>query len=381
VYLGTGNADVLLAQNIVARNRAITGGGGIVGWAEGAPLINNTIVENDAPLGSGLTLIELLGNTLMANNIVFTRNNQAAVYCASPMNPGTFRFNNVFSAQTSAYGGFCGNQTNSNGNISADPKFVDERAANYRLRLTSPSIDAGSNSEPGVPPTDFDGNPRIIEGDGNGLAVIDMGAYEFNTNPVANAGPDQTVTCDASCLAAVLLDGRASSDPNGDQLTFTWTGPFGTASGPTPSVSLPKGQNEITLTVSDPAGHTSSDSVVITVIDLTPPAITAATASPAVLIQANHQMVPVTVAVSATDNCDRSVTCRIVSVTSNEPVEGLGDGDTAPDWEITGTLTLNLRAERSGKGTGRVYTIAVECTDSSNNKSTSTVAVNVPRNN
>ena len=60
-------------------------------------------------------------------------------------------------------------------------------------------------------------------------------------------------------------------------------------------------------------------------------------------------MVPINVSPSVSD-CDSGVTCRIVSVTSNEPVEGLGDGDTSPDWVIT----VNLRAERSAHGTGRV---------------------------
>ena len=62
----------------------------------------------------------------------------------------------------------------------------------------------------------------------------------------------------------------------------------------------------------------------------------------------NHKMVPVTVAVAATDNCD--LTCQIIKVTSNEPVNGYGDGNAAPDWIITGYLTVKLTAERSGKG-------------------------------
>ena len=82
---------------------------------------------------------------------------------------------------------------------------------------------------------------------------------------------------------------------------------------------------------------------------------------------------------TVTDNCDSSVMCRIISVTSNEPIKGLGDGDKSPDWVITGNLTVDLRAERSAKGTGRWYTITVECTDSSGNRSTNYVQVSVPR--
>lgn len=62
-------------------------------------------------------------------------------------------------------------------------------------------------------------------------------------------------------------------------------------------------------------------------------------------------MVPMTVSVSVTDACDVNVAnrCKIISVTSNEPINGLGDGNTTPDYQITGNLALNFRAERSGK--------------------------------
>jgi hypothetical protein len=73
------------------------------------------------------------------------------------------------------------------------------------------------------------------------------------------------------------------------------------------------------------------------------------------------------------------VACRIVLVSSNEPIAGTGGGDLSPDWEISGDLTVRLRAERSPKGDGRVYTITVRCSDAAGNAATSTVAVTVPR--
>ncbi len=117
----------------------------------------------------------------------------------------------------------------------------------------------------------------------------------------------------------------------------------------------------------------------VTVIDFTPPVISAISARPNVLWPPNHKMASVSVAVSASDNCDTAPVCRITSVSSDEPENGRGDGDTAPDWQITGNLTLNLRAERSGTGNGRIYTIAVTCTDTSGNPSIRNVAVNVPK--
>jgi len=87
-------------------------------------------------------------------------------------------------------------------------------------------------------------------------------------------------------------------------------------------------------------------------------------------------MVDVTVNYNATDNCV-AVNC-VLSVTSNEPINGLGDGDTSPDWEIVDAHQVRLRSERSGTGTGRVYTITITCTDGVGNVSTSTVTVSVP---
>jgi hypothetical protein len=90
-------------------------------------------------------------------------------------------------------------------------------------------------------------------------------------------------------------------------------------------------------------------------------------------------MIPVAVGVAVTDACDAAVANRwIVSVTSNEPANGLNDGNTAPDYQITGDLALNLRAERSDTGSGRTYTVGVACADPSGNSSTNTVAVKVP---
>ena len=111
--------------------------------------------------------------------------------------------------------------------------------------------------------------------------------------------------------------------------------------------------------------------------DVTPPVVTSLSASPNTLWPPNHKLVAVRVSVSATDNCS-GVRCRIVRVTSDEPVNGLGDGNTAPDWVITGDVTVKLRAERAGPGDGRVYTIYVECRDAAGNTTVRTTRVVVP---
>jgi hypothetical protein len=89
-------------------------------------------------------------------------------------------------------------------------------------------------------------------------------------------------------------------------------------------------------------------------------------------------MVSIDVDVRATDACCPT-TWKIVSVTSNEPVNGRGDGNTQPDWVIRGDHGLSLRAERAGGGSGRIYTVVVEAKDCAGNLSeTKTVKVIVP---
>lgn len=113
------------------------------------------------------------------------------------------------------------------------------------------------------------------------------------------------------------------------------------------------------------------------IFDTEPPTITSVTASPNLLWPVNHRMVPVQVTVAATDSSGIA-SCKIVSVSCNEPANAPGSGQTSPDWQITGDLTVNLRAERLGPGSGRIYTIKVQCTDTSCNTSTATVTVTVP---
>ena len=227
-------------------------------------------------------------------------------------------------------------------------------------------------------------NSGLIVGHGALPSGLDHGflltPVDPNEPPTADAGANKTVECTGFSGAPVTLDGSASDDPDGDILTFTWTGANGPLQGPTPTPILPLGTYEFTLTVDDGNGGTDTDTVIVTVEDTAPPTINSLTVSPSTLWPPNHNIADVVVTVDVFDLCDTGASCQIVSVTSNEPDSGLGNGDRAGDIEITGDLTVRLRAERSGNGTGRIYTLVVECTDAQANTTQQSVTVTAPKN-
>ena len=140
--------------------------------------------------------------------------------------------------------------------------------------------------------------------------------------------------------------------------------------------TFPLGTTTVQCTATDTHNNTAHGSFTVTVRDTTPPTIVSITANPSSLWPPNHKMVAVTVTVIASDLVDPHPTSHIISITSNEAINGNGDGNTSPDWEITGPLTANIRAERAG-GTDRVYTITIETTDFSGNAAHGTVTVTV----
>jgi uncharacterized repeat protein (TIGR01451 family) len=125
----------------------------------------------------------------------------------------------------------------------------------------------------------------------------------------------------------------------------------------------------------DPANNTATVSVTAS---NPPPAIGPVSVSAPQLWPPNHRMVDVGVDYTVTDNCGPLT--NTIGVSSSDPVNGLGDGDTAPDWEVVDASRVWLRAERSGTGPRRVYTLTVTSTDSSGASSSRTATVFVPRN-
>jgi hypothetical protein len=108
-----------------------------------------------------------------------------------------------------------------------------------------------------------------------------------------------------------------------------------------------------------------------------PPICTSAVPSTKSLWPPNHKLATVSVQ-GVTDPNNDPVTIKITAITQDEPVNGLGDGDTAPDGLGVGTAQAQLRQERSGTGNGRVYAIWFQADDSSGGTCTGKVSVGVP---
>ena len=217
-------------------------------------------------------------------------------------------------------------------------------------------------------------NVSLIVTDNEGLPSVSDSAIVAirDTTPPTLVGvpSDETVECDEVPLPAnvtatdmcdpnvipsfgeIRIDGSCVDNYT---LTRTWTGV-------------------------DDCGHSSNAVQTITVQDTTPPIIETVAASPNALWPPNHKMVNVNVSVTATDNCNPNPVCTILDVNVNEPANGIGDGNTDQDWFITGDLTVDLRAERSGKGDGRIYTIIISCIDGCGNSSIGTTPVMVQHN-
>jgi len=216
-------------------------------------------------------------------------------------------------------------------------------------------------------------------GDEVQIVVVDA-----NQAPTANAGSDQTVDEGAT----VTLNATASADADGDRLAYSWVQVSGPvvqlvdADGPQPHFTAPAvgatGASLVfQLIVGDASAASQPDTVTITVRDANqPPSCGLAQASPSLVWPPNHKLVSIAVR-GVSDPDDPDVRISITGVIQDEPLNGLGDGDTTPDAVLQGGSAL-LRAERSGLGTGRIYTVTFSATDTRGAACTGTIAVCVP---
>jgi len=173
-------ADARILQNLIYGNIAGQGSGVYAFVPSGAsPLfVNNTIVGSaSAPQGSAVYMTGFDDQVQFVNNLLIGPRTSNAVYCDNSYDqtPPAFIDSDAFSVNGTGLLGTCSLESSLNGNISVDPRFVNT----YHLRAGSPVIDIGDNAAPSLPATDLAHGQRIINGNNEPVAVVDLGAYEF----------------------------------------------------------------------------------------------------------------------------------------------------------------------------------------------------------
>ena len=206
--------------------------------------------------------------------------------------------------------------------------------------------------QPSQPWVSFAGGP-------GGQPLGDAPKFIGVNPPVAQC---QDVSIQA-CSAPQADVNNGTFDPDGDAFSVEQT----------PAGPYPLGTTRVTLRAIDALGLSSSCQANVQVFDKTPPSLSAVSASPSSLWPPNKRMIGVALTVSAADGCTGNVsnTCRVVAISGD-------DSATSADWRITGALTAELRADRTGQGSGRTYTLVVRCTDGSGNTADASASVVVP---
>lgn len=196
VYLGGRIQNNLLVGNRAVQSTGLAGlGGGIYCMVTTSAvatvhLAHNTLVGNTASdfLGErggalAISLVPPATNLVIANNILAANSSGIFQLLTTPMSPVTLLRNTLFNSGSN-YINLAAGPTD----LSQDPRFRDAANGDYRLRADSPCIDAGSAAL--ALTADLDGLPRPLDGNQDGAATPDLGAFEF-LNPEADSDGDQ----------------------------------------------------------------------------------------------------------------------------------------------------------------------------------------------
>jgi len=155
--LGGGLAGCMgeISNCLIADNTATVQGGGLNNC--GVRIINCTIANNSAPTGGGIKVCD--GSII---NCIIWGNGADALDISSTPNYS------------------CYPEASGNGNIAADPCFVDGANGDYHLQAVSPCIDAGTSSSLwSMADAGLEGKDRVLDGNLDSVEKVDMGAYEY----------------------------------------------------------------------------------------------------------------------------------------------------------------------------------------------------------
>lgn len=234
-------------------------------------------------------------------------------------------------------------------------------------------------------------NAGSFDPDGEGVTLTQSpaGPYTLGTTNVGLTIVDNNID-HASAFCSSTITVHDNQNPNitcPTAKSISCTSSAGTSATITPSVfdncpavtsacvpssgsSFGFGTTPVTCTATDGSGNHSSCMTSVTVTDV-PPVIASVVASPSVISPPNKKLDPVTILVKTTDACDAAPVCSISGVTSSS-------GSISPsDFQITGPLTLKLKANGNG-GHPISYIVAVTCSDHHGGSTTAQTAVSAP---
>ncbi|MEO5946085.1 MAG: reprolysin-like metallopeptidase [Chitinophagaceae bacterium] len=206
------------------------------------------------------------------------------------------------------------------------------------------------------------------------ITVKDITKPTFTVPPAITIYKDANCNHDASVAATGDVTDEKDNCDNNLDATFTDVETLGTCIG---NLTITR-----TWRLVDGCGNATVKVQLITVEDKMGPEITNISASPNSLWPPNHKMKEVVINYDVKDNCsDAEHITTTLSIESNEPVNGTGDGDTEPeDYKVIDNHKVLLRAERAGTGDGRIYTITITSTDDCGNTTVKTTEVYVAHN-
>jgi len=211
------NSNMQITNCLIYNNTASDNGGGIY-MNNSHGLVENCLLINNVSYG-GSSAVDLWGSAPLIRNITCFGNysggwatigmwNDACPEIINSIIYQNTGYGFVFHYEAdptieycdcydNSYGNFSGyvptglgsiTQLNANGdpcdefyNIYMNPELIDPINLDFTLFSSSPCIDAGIPDTTGLnlPQFDLDGNPRVVDGNGDGLAIIDIGCYEF----------------------------------------------------------------------------------------------------------------------------------------------------------------------------------------------------------
>jgi hypothetical protein len=208
VYVNTFSESIpipaKLVNNVICGNNSSFYGGGLHIWGGGDVTITNNTVTNNicqpCRWGGGGIDLYLISDTQTAdiyNNISWGNTAPSGAdididndgddnYFPSTVN----LFNNDFDQSGAGFFVEIPFSVDPSNLDNLDPQFANVTNEDYHLQTDSPVIDMGNQFYSKLPATDKDGNLRVFDGDGNGPATVDMGAFEYGSSPPITPLPD-----------------------------------------------------------------------------------------------------------------------------------------------------------------------------------------------